>query len=43
MLHFYLRESCHNDISTIVKTECTKVVRKEVDKAVYDDIAWSYG
>ena len=43
MLRFYSEESCHDDISTIVKAECTRVVRKEVDKAVYDDIAWTCG
>ena len=43
MLRFYSGESCHDDISTIVKTECARVVCKEVDKAVYDDIAWSCG
>ena len=41
MLCFYSGESRHDDISTIVKTECARVVRKEVDKAVYDDIAWT--
>ena len=39
MLRFYSGESCHDDISTIVKTECARVVHKEVDKAIYDDIA----
>ena len=34
---------CRNNISTIVKTECARVVCKEVDKAVYDDIAWTCG
>ena len=43
MLCLYLGELRHNDISTIVKTECARVVRKEVDKAVYDDIAWMCG
>ena len=40
MLCFYLGESCRDDNSTIVKTKCTRIVHKEVDKAVYDDIAW---
>jgi len=39
MLCFYLGESHRDDISTIVKAECARVVCKEVDKAVYDDIA----
>jgi len=39
VLCFYSGESRRDDISTIVKTECTRVVRKEVNKAVYDDIA----
>ena len=43
MLRFYSEESCCDDISTIVKTECARVVCKEVDKAVYDDIAWTCG
>jgi len=43
MLRFYSGESRCDDISTIVKTECARVVRKEVDKAVYDDIAWACG
>jgi len=43
MLRFYSGESCHDDISTIVKTECARVVHKEVDKAIYDDIAWTCG
>ena len=43
MLCFYSGESRRDDISTIVKTECTRVVCKEVDKAVYDDIAWTCG
>ena len=43
MLHFYLEESCRDNISTIVKAECARVVHKEVDKAVYDDIAWTCG
>jgi len=43
MLRFYLGELRRNDISTIVKAECARVVHKEVDKAVYDDIAWTCG
>jgi len=43
MLHFYSGESRHDDISTIVKTEYARVVYQEVDKAVYDDIAWTCG
>jgi len=43
MLHFYLEESRCDNISTIVKAECARVVHKEVDKAVYDDIAWTCG
>ena len=43
MLRFYSGELCRDDISTIVKTECARVVCKEVDKAVYDDIAWTCG
>jgi len=43
VLRFYSGESRCDNISTIVKTECTRVVRKEVDKAVYDDIAWMCG
>ena len=41
VLRFYSGESCRDDISTIVKTKCARVVYKEVDKAVYDDIAWT--
>jgi len=37
-----LGKSHRDDISTIIKTECARVVYKEVDKAVYDDIAWAY-
>ena len=43
MLCFYSGESHCNDISTIIKTECARVVCKKVDKAVYDDIAWTCG
>ena len=43
MLCLYLGELRCNDISTIVQTECARVVRKEVDKAVSDDIAWMCG
>jgi len=43
MLCFYLGESHCNNISTIIKTECARVVCKKVDKAVYDDIAWMCG
>ena len=43
MLCFYSGELRHDDISTIVKTKCARIVHKEVDKAVYDDIAWMCG
>jgi len=43
VLYFYSGESCCDDISTIVKTKCARVVHQEVDKAVYDDIAWMCG
>jgi len=43
VLRFYSGKSHRDDISTIVKTECTRVVYQEVDKAVYDDIAWTCG
>ena len=43
MLCFYSGESRRDDISTIVKTECARVVCQKVDKAVYDDIAWMCG
>ena len=43
MLCFYLGESRCDNISTIVKTECARVVCKKVDKAVYDDITWMCG
>ena len=43
VLRFYSGESRRDDISTIVKTEYTRVVCKEADKAVYNDIAWTCG
>ena len=43
MLCFYSEESCRDNISTIVKAECARVVCKKVDKAVYDDIVWTCG
>ena len=43
MLHFYSKESHHNEISSIVKTECAWVVHEEVNETVNDDVAWTYG
>ena len=43
VLRFYSEELRRDNTSTIVKTECARVVCKEVGKAVYDDIAWTCG
>jgi len=42
-LCFYSEESCHDGTLAIIKAECTRVVHKEVDKAVDDDVAQSSG
>jgi len=39
MLCFYSKESYHNKISFVVKTECAWVVHEEVNKTVDDNIA----
>ena len=41
MLCFYLKESCCDEISSVVKSECTWVVHEEVNKTVDDDVAWT--
>jgi len=43
MLCFYLKESRCDEISSVVKTECTWVVHEEVNKTVDDDVAWTCG
>lgn len=40
MLCFYSKGSHHSGASSIVKTECTRVVCEEVDKTIDDDVAW---
>jgi len=43
MLYFYLKESHHDEILSVVKTEYAWVVHEEVNETVDDDVAWMCG
>jgi len=34
---------CHDGTLSIIKAECSRVVCKEVDEAVNNDVAWLHG
>jgi len=43
MLCFYSKESYHDRTLSIVETECPRVICKEVNKTIDDDVAWLRG